>query len=354
MQYPNHQISARLFALAIATAMTMATLWGLASSAHAEATDVLGGADPAVESSAVSEQVPPPSAEAVPVNPPDASTDAGEANAVAEASPPATVPAVPAPSSMSTDSDAASNGLDSLARNEPVATAASEASKLAGTIQENATAAVGEMANSVAPVTDEVKSLEQVPSSAEHLLHEKGKTLGQAGTDLASPAEPPSKAVGSVHPVGLIVPSTGEGALAPAGVDTQSFSYHHVEGSLDSPLAEPEGIGVLPLWARAGRGDLVASGVVSSQAEIETASSSSSPGAGGEASKHSVFPRGIGLLQPPDSQAAASAPGGSSFVPIVALLALLALVAPAMLRRHWEMPASAAPIPFVCALERPG
>lgn len=46
--------------------------------------------------------------------------------------------------------------------------------------------------------------------------------------------------------------------------------------------------------------------------------------------------------------------GGTSFVPIVALLALLALVAPATLRRlgkGWDFHA---PTPFVCALERPG
>ncbi|HEY5708160.1 MAG TPA: hypothetical protein VIS51_02070 [Solirubrobacterales bacterium] len=45
---------------------------------------------------------------------------------------------------------------------------------------------------------------------------------------------------------------------------------------------------------------------------------------------------------------------GSSFVPLAALLALLALVAPATLRRLGEVPAFRPPIPFVCALERPG
>jgi MYXO-CTERM domain-containing protein len=46
--------------------------------------------------------------------------------------------------------------------------------------------------------------------------------------------------------------------------------------------------------------------------------------------------------------------GGPSFVPIVALLALLALVAPAALRRFGRAPDFRAPAPFVCALERPG
>jgi hypothetical protein len=46
--------------------------------------------------------------------------------------------------------------------------------------------------------------------------------------------------------------------------------------------------------------------------------------------------------------------GGTSFIPIVALLALLALVAPTTLRRLGREADFRPPIPFVCALERPG
>lgn len=46
--------------------------------------------------------------------------------------------------------------------------------------------------------------------------------------------------------------------------------------------------------------------------------------------------------------------GGPSFVPIAALLALLALVAPATLRRLGRGADFHPPIPFICALERPG
>ncbi len=56
----------------------------------------------------------------------------------------------------------------------------------------------------------------------------------------------------------------------------------------------------------------------------------------------------------PGSSAAAAGSTGSFFVPLAALLALLALVAPATLRRLGEVPASRPPVPFVCALERPG
>ncbi|HEX7294016.1 MAG TPA: hypothetical protein VF259_05690 [Solirubrobacterales bacterium] len=50
----------------------------------------------------------------------------------------------------------------------------------------------------------------------------------------------------------------------------------------------------------------------------------------------------------------ASGSGASFFVPIAALLALLALASPAILRRLREPPDFPAPTPFVCALERPG
>jgi hypothetical protein len=52
--------------------------------------------------------------------------------------------------------------------------------------------------------------------------------------------------------------------------------------------------------------------------------------------------------------AAVSSSGDAFFVPIAALLALLALVAPAIFRRLREVPNFPAPTPFVCALERPG
>ena len=52
--------------------------------------------------------------------------------------------------------------------------------------------------------------------------------------------------------------------------------------------------------------------------------------------------------------ATAPGTGASFFVPLAALLALLALAAPAILRRFREVPDFRSPTPFVCALERPG
>jgi hypothetical protein len=57
---------------------------------------------------------------------------------------------------------------------------------------------------------------------------------------------------------------------------------------------------------------------------------------------------------PLQTQLGASGTGSSPFVPIAALLALLALAAPAIFRRLGELADFRAPTPFVCALERPG
>jgi hypothetical protein len=62
-------------------------------------------------------------------------------------------------------------------------------------------------------------------------------------------------------------------------------------------------------------------------------------------------------LPPPEPRAPAAVPpasDGPTFVPIAGLLALLALAAPATLRRFGEAADWRPPTPFVCGLERPG
>lgn len=56
----------------------------------------------------------------------------------------------------------------------------------------------------------------------------------------------------------------------------------------------------------------------------------------------------------PGSTQAAAGSAGSTFIPIAALLALLALAAPATGRRLGKAADFRPPVPFVCALERPG
>jgi len=75
-------------------------------------------------------------------------------------------------------------------------------------------------------------------------------------------------------------------------------------------------------------------------------------GATGTRSNDPAPPDGPPPAPGPSGTAAGST--GSFFVPLAALLALLALVAPAVLRRLGEVPAFRPPTPFVCALERPG
>lgn len=80
---------------------------------------------------------------------------------------------------------------------------------------------------------------------------------------------------------------------------------------------------------------------------------------GGPAATADVFqasgpPPNVPMPAPESPGAATPASGGSFFIPLAALLALLALVAPATRRRPSEVPGFPAPTPFVCALERPG
>lgn len=56
----------------------------------------------------------------------------------------------------------------------------------------------------------------------------------------------------------------------------------------------------------------------------------------------------------PAPASASSGPGGASFVPFAALIALLALLAPATFSRLREVVGPRVGAPFVCALERPG
>jgi hypothetical protein len=74
------------------------------------------------------------------------------------------------------------------------------------------------------------------------------------------------------------------------------------------------------------------------------------------ASPDSSGPAPLDVPLPAPRLPGAIAPGSGDafFVPFAALLALLALVAPASMRRLREAPDFRAATPFVCALERPG
>jgi hypothetical protein len=115
-----------------------------------------------------------------------------------------------------------------------------------------------------------------------------------------------------------------------AGLDLSGF----MADAAPMPLQGPNGFLSLP-----------------NDAIVTTAGSHTSPGG---SPAHSPLPGSAGLTSGPSSTAAPGLGGGSFFVPIAALLALLALAAPAISRRAKEALAAPVPSQFVCALERPG
>ncbi len=143
-----------------------------------------------------------------------------------------------------------------------------------------------------------------LPSSASALAHEQAGRLGLGASDGVH--MPHSVRRGRIDPLRFFAPGTVRG---PAG------------GSLSQPPAAAVG---------------------------------TSPGAVGGHSGDLAPPDGHDPMPSPGSlAAAASGSGGSSLVPIAALLALLALAAPAILRRLGEGPGLRAPPSFVCALDAP-
>ncbi|MGC1852479.1 MAG: hypothetical protein WA687_08585 [Solirubrobacterales bacterium] len=365
MQHPISQTPAGLLAIAVATAMVL--LLGFATPAGAE---TMGGLQDAVDTvtegaaTGVSAPAPPP----------------------AEVEPEATnVPEVPQPATDVVD-DVSETVATATA--EPVAAATSQASKLADDVGQRTAEAVEpivESAGSVASTADDGEDLAaHVVASSQDSLKRAGENLAETGTRLSSTSSALlakvvlslSQAVSSVRSAtGRVLLATSQEPPTPTAADVRFFSPHPAEGS---PSVRPDGKlpverrldlldglflrslvgfgGIAPLhfWASPQSGDFFAGGA---QSPSETSAAGAPPRA---ASGMPANPKPLDSdnpLPPPleSFQAAASGLGGSpSFVPVVGLLALLALAAPATFRRLREMPAFAAPTPFVCALERPG
>ncbi len=165
------------------------------------------------------------------------------------------------------------------------------------------------------------------PTRAERLLQPAGTPPSGV---LLSPGESPV----SESPVSVNTTPHTHGAVQPVGV----LPRVHVDGM--SSLPRYRGFsGAEPPWPSALGG-------------VDGIQSTPTSGATGVRSND---PAPLdGPMPAPGSSAATAGSTGSSFVPLAALLALLALVAPATLRRLGEVPAFRPPVPFVCALERPG
>lgn len=398
MQYSTDQTRGGY--LALATAIAVALLLGIAPFAKAQDGGVVGAGavdavGAAVESAAGSSAEGTVSQSSTPVVPPE------QASVTAPATPPASEPA-------STPPEPSSNGLGAPERQvEPVSTALSAGAEVAEGIRNGSAKAVASTTESVASATksigaptspsDVVKNevggaVEHVTGSARSSLQEAAarspqnattRSLEKAGRDLIEGGAPTPKSLAKavvavlaaaedlIPSMGDLVPSTDEASLPASGTDgglLSPSSAGSVPGSLRGselpgerlafltglPLqsfAGPEAIAAPRWWALA----LGRKFAVRGSSPMPVAGDSALSGGGNGRRADPVPPAG-NVPRPPSetSPAAASGLGGSSFVPIVALLALLALAVPATFRRLREMADLAAPAPCACALERPG
>ena len=171
----------------------------------------------------------------------------------------------------------------------------------------------------------------------------------EVGTKVAAVARhgDPPRAERLLQPVGvppngvLLFPGESPVSESPVSVDPQAFGAGHAlpRVRIGGMSNLPGSSGAKSSWLGAFEG---LDGIQSTRMSGKTGARSNDP-----------VPLD-GPTPAPGSSAAAAGSAASFFVPLAALLALLALVAPATLRRLGEVPAARPPIPFVCALERPG
>jgi hypothetical protein len=284
--------------------------------------------------------------EVVPTEAPEVAPVVEEATT--SAPPPAPTPSSPASDAARAVSDVTADGAAVAApevNDQPVsglvARAGEETSRTLESTSEAAAAAPlpEKIATPVAQVAKGVDRLsDEAQARALDLIASAEKTVLPAlpGQAPADPAVPPNQTL-PLHqaPVGKslltgawlgLLPEAGESVPATHTADTAAIDLLSVEspnGSIDLAGAKP-----LTILASAAGSIPHFNGPVSP----------SDPGPLGSTT---------GLIT-------TSGSGASFFVPIAALLALLALASPAILRRLRELPDFPAPTPFVCALERPG
>ncbi len=213
--------------------------------------------------------------------------------------------------------------------------------------------AVGETHGPVAQIHETVRDL---TAPAERSLQQAGAKLGDLSP---KPAPRPAVPLAGSAPAAKGV---AERPVAPTATEDlpplPASSPDHTPRSSEEIELEP-----LPAWATAGRTalsvDPAPSAASTPAPSLPTGPlaagdvlSSGPPSGGSE--EHAPVSDASSPPAPEMLSAAASGSGGSTLVPIAALLALLALVAPAISRRLREMADLSPPLPFACALERPG
>lgn len=319
----------------IASAVAIVATLGLATQASGQTTPPAAGAEPAeVAPELVSEPASPPTA--APAEEPAVTVAAEEP---AEAALP--TPAAP-------QADAAEDAASSIAatvRPEADRPVSGTVAKTVGVISEAATKTqvterlpepTAQVAKRAAALSDEARTraIEIVVATENAIL----PALPRSGDAPAGPAAP-----APVRPLPL--------HQAPVGMEllTGAWLGHLADGTggppTDQGVAGAAATDLLRVGAPGGLGELRAAPSFSATDfftdPVQRFSQPASPSSPG-------FPLSL------TTDFGAPGSGATFFVPIAALLALLALASPAILRRLRELPDFPAPTPFVCALERPG
>lgn len=355
-----------------------ALLLGLPAAAAAESAEPLASSPPveavaAEAESAVSTTV--PSAD------PAATSDPGGSSSL-DSPPAASPPSTPSngPSASSHPTSTASSGEAAPERADPAASVQSAVSSSIRSASEQAATIVDRAAETVSePDSATVPSDLPLQSRDLPLQREVGRTLPpnrhplqlaretlQRGAEalrapgnlesllqsaaalltIASETSSPSLSGPSALPPGVLLPRTlpdiGDRSMGFGVLDSQRTQYQ-VGFSGKEPLR------VLVPSVGAGLG-----ADVLSPAHLPVGAAGGSAGGSSEDLAPSKGNEPTPLPARGSPATAASGSGSSSFIPVVALLALLALATPATARRLREAPVFRPPNPFVCALERPG
>jgi hypothetical protein len=353
MQYSISHLQARVLALVTAMATALAVLSVMAAYAAGESTEVAdaaaktsGGSSPAVEipvpveEASASEQAPAPSAEAAPEPTSPAPVKAGIAST--ETTSPDLPQAVSgATSQVSGATSQVSEAIGTSRTSEVVETVSHD------TVE--ATTRVIESVGSSKPIVEVGKTGSQVLDSAGDSLRSTSDSLGEVGRNALE--------AGGGGAESTLHGSTGSSPASPTGDAGPKGGLGALSGSDLLYVAGPGGIEPLQLSSS----DRSVGSVVRGHPPLMPNAGAKllSNGGGGVWANRpapSDSSDGNGPSGPPSqtSPTAASGLGGSFFVPIAALLALLALVAPAITRRFRERVDLSPPLPFACALERPG
>jgi hypothetical protein len=373
MQYLISHRSRARHALAIAVATTMFLL-GLAASAAAEgpppgvATDEESLTAATSESSASTEATTPTSPPAEPAGAtPGDSPPASEPPPVSSSSATGELPEATSGSvaSLRPETDAPAPGVHQVSE-----LAGDQVSELAGAVHRDASEVTAPVTDAVAAthatvtrsgeraarIAEQAGAVDQVGALAHQPFEAAAGVLRHASLALqaldkveAPPGESPSQL-----DLDALLPQTT--SMRP---DVQrSGSYLHdrsapLRSLLTLYLGEPGGVGPSGLEVLSAAHDRAAGGELfpappEAPEPLEGAGSHSQDPISNDGNSPSP------LYDALAKTATAPGLGGSSSVPIAALLALLALATPAIFRRLGEGAGFRPPTPFVCALERPG